>query len=392
MTIGNPNFQPTRTTNTLKLVDLAVGTHVFHMRAPEALTTLAVTSASGTANIEYTYDPERPLFDGVAAPNADWAPGIIARTWEPGATDDGEATIQGPITAIKVTVATAVATVVVGPARPDRKRAKRRRVLSLPGPDSISDLSVWWDVSDPQYVFSDAARLVQITDMGLVRSVTDRSGNDVHATIEADAHRGTWLATGQNGIGTLDCQAGVGGATPKAIETDLIDPVIPLTQPYTVVGCGKIAALHASERHALFSMTQSTGTEMRVLLTGDGAMDLTTIGVGSSDDGHDWSANVGEWWMFMMIIDGTSSGIQYGSNASNTIQDETPAFDGHNASTIEPSTLRFGAGVDGIPNIRSGWDEEIGEIQVYNRLLTLAEKNTLVRYYNNKWNLTGTAI
>lgn len=386
--IGNPNFQPTRSTSTLKLENLAVGTHVFTVRVPEALMTLAVTSASGTANIEYTYDPERPLFDGVAAPNADWAAGIIAREWETGATADGQETIEGPVTAIKVTVATAPATVVVAPTR---KKVKKRRIAAIRGPETISDLRVWWDVSevDGNFVFSDLLRTIPITNGGLVRGVLDRSGNGIHATIWADGNRGTWLETGQNGIGSLDCDA-AGGGVPKSIETGAIGT---LSQPYTMVGCGKVAALNASERHALFSMTTSVGSEMRILRTVDsGENQITTIGGASTGDGHNWGGNTGEWWMFLMEIDGATSGVQYGSNGSPTIQDVAPAFNDHNAGVVVPVSLRFGAGVDGVPNIRSGWDEEIGEMQVYDRLLTGPEKNLLVRYYSLKWNLTATSL
>lgn len=131
MTIGNPNRQLTRGSNTLKLVDLAIGTHIFSIKSPEASTTLAVSSASGTADIEYTYDPDNILDDSVAAPNTDWAAGIIARAWSTGATADGQETIRGPITGIKVTVAVAPATVIVSPP-PRRKKglkAVRRNAL-----------------------------------------------------------------------------------------------------------------------------------------------------------------------------------------------------------------------------------------------------------------------
>lgn len=265
-------------------------------------------------------------------------------------------------------------------------------ITELSDPSSISDLHLWWDTSerDGNFVFSDLARTVAITNGGTVRGVIDRSGNGKHASIEAEGNAGTWAAAGQNSIGTLDCQAGVGGATPKSIETDATGG---LTQIYTVVAVGKVPTPHASERRALISMTASTGTEMRINLSGAGGNnELTTIGVGSSDDGRAWGGETGEWWGFLMEINGSSSGVQYFSRGSATIQDAAPAFNSHNASTVVPATLRFGAGVDGIPNIRSGWDEEVGELLLYNKQLSTAEKNTLVTYLNNKWALSTNTV
>lgn len=114
MTIGNPNRVTPRTSDTLKLVDLAIGTHVVAVKAKANLT-VVVESASGTANIQYTFDPERPLDDGVAAPSTGFATGVVARTWSTGATDDAQETLDGPITAVRITVATAVASVVLAP-------------------------------------------------------------------------------------------------------------------------------------------------------------------------------------------------------------------------------------------------------------------------------------
>jgi hypothetical protein len=235
-------------------------------------------------------------------------------------------------------------------------------ITELSGPETISNLHLWWDTSETgpaaPYVFSDTARTTPITDGGFVLGVTDRSGNGRHAVTEdTDANNaGVWRETGQNSIGTLDCALN-GLSQPTSIEIDTLDVI---TQIYTVVAVGKMATPDVTERHALIGMTASTGTEMRISRTGDGgANELTTIGVGTSDDGRSWSTEVGEWWGFLMEINGSSSGVQYISRGSATIQDATPAFNSHDASTVAAATLRFGAGVDGIPNIRSGWNEEV---------------------------------
>jgi hypothetical protein len=261
-------------------------------------------------------------------------------------------------------------------------------------PDTISDLLLWWDLSerDGNFVFSDLLRTVPITDGGLVRGVIDRSGNDSHATIDSDATRGTWNANRQNGVGALDCNSDPAGGAPRAVETDrIIPPAGVPTQVYTVVGTAKVAPADVTERHALFSMTQATGTEMRFNRTVDGSKnELTTIGVGTTDGGL--TPTSGEWWMFIMVVDGASTTVEYGSKGSSSIQIDTPPPFLHDAMAVVPITFRFGAGTDGIPNIRSGWNEDIGEVVFYNKELSTSEKLTLLNYFNDKWDLTTDSI
>ena len=78
--------------------------------------TVTVISASGTADIDFTFDVERPLDDGVAAPSTGFAAGVVSTNWAEGAPSaDAQETILGPVTAVLVTVATDVATVILAP-------------------------------------------------------------------------------------------------------------------------------------------------------------------------------------------------------------------------------------------------------------------------------------
>lgn len=98
-----------------KLVDLAVGTHFVPMWPGQTDLHIMISSAGGTANIAYTFDPgnEADLSDGVAAPNTGWATGVLEQVWSVGATADGVGRIVGPVTGILITVATDVATVTI---------------------------------------------------------------------------------------------------------------------------------------------------------------------------------------------------------------------------------------------------------------------------------------
>ena len=257
-------------------------------------------------------------------------------------------------------------------------------------PDDISDLLIWWDVSEAQYVWSDSLRTVQITDGELVRAVTDRSGSNSHAKVDSDGSRPTWNANTQNSLATLDCNSDPAGGAPRAIETDQIRAGIE-TQPYTIVGVARQAPPDVSEREALFSMTQSVGTELRLNRIGDGSnFEMTTILGGNTSEGLQ-EPPTGDWYMYLMTVDGASSLIEYGSKGSAAIQVDSLPFT-HDAGATVPNTFRFGAGVDGIPNIRSGWNSLIGEVLYYEKALSGAEKLTLLAYFSSKWDLATSTI
>lgn len=97
-----------------KYVDLAVGTHVLKVPPGIKALNVMVASAAGTANIDYTFDPGETS-DGTAPPAEDFASGVLSQTWTTGASADAVERIAGPVTAVRVTVATNVATVVLAP-------------------------------------------------------------------------------------------------------------------------------------------------------------------------------------------------------------------------------------------------------------------------------------
>ena len=100
----------------LKLVDLAVGTHVINVTglSRKGSVDVMVASASGTANIDFTFDPG-VVSDGVAPPSEGFASGVVSTAWATGASADASERLVGAVTAILVTVATNVATVVIAP-------------------------------------------------------------------------------------------------------------------------------------------------------------------------------------------------------------------------------------------------------------------------------------
>lgn len=111
MPIGNTNRQLGRSTKTQKLINLAVGTHVFEV-SPGANLTVFVESSGGTADIDFTMDPDRTLDNGVAAPSTDFATGVLSANWSTGASAAASETIAGPVTAVRITIATTAVNIV----------------------------------------------------------------------------------------------------------------------------------------------------------------------------------------------------------------------------------------------------------------------------------------
>jgi len=254
---------------------------------------------------------------------------------------------------------------------------------------------LWWDLSerDGTFVYSDTSYTTPITDTDVIRGVRDRSpnGNDAIQNVEPNAP--VWIASGQNGIGVGNFALRAGA--PVAIEAD--DPFSSpaISQPYTIVAVAKVGSSDATERHSLMGMTTSVGTEGGI--SRDGAPDnnfwrLVTIGGETNFDTVDWDLGTGEWWVFFMFIDGASSGMMYGSADNANAVNDTPAFDDHDATTTLPDTYRFGAGVDGIPNIRSGWDSQAAETIVYNGRLSAADMKGLIAYFNHKYRLSTDSL
>jgi hypothetical protein len=101
-----------RSTHTQKFTNLAVGTHVVEVKPGRSLTVF-VESTGGDVDIDYTMDPDRTLDDGVAAPSTDFAAGVLFANWAEGAPSAGVSeTIDGPITAVRITIGTAAVNIV----------------------------------------------------------------------------------------------------------------------------------------------------------------------------------------------------------------------------------------------------------------------------------------
>lgn len=89
---------------------LAVGTHVFEMPAHRgAVYVVADTAAGGgggTVNVEYTFDdrPTSDIFSGTN-PAGVFASDVASVAWSLGAVARGAETLEGPVTAVKVTIA-----------------------------------------------------------------------------------------------------------------------------------------------------------------------------------------------------------------------------------------------------------------------------------------------
>ena len=99
----------------LVLTNLAVGTHVYLVRSGDRNSAVnhihvMIDSTGGTVAVDYTFDPG-DVSDGVAAPATDFVAGTNSIEGQ-AATASAVVRINGPVTAVRLTVATAAVNVV----------------------------------------------------------------------------------------------------------------------------------------------------------------------------------------------------------------------------------------------------------------------------------------
>ncbi len=264
----------------------------------------------------------------------------------------------------------------------------------LLAPSDISDLKLWWDFSerDGNFVFNDVAGTVAITNGATLRRVNDRSGNGstgLPLLSPLDTHAGTWDASVRNGQGAFN--AAVAGAMPAVEGTptclDNGAALAGTTQIYTMGAVVEIPATRASFALEIACPTFAEGIEYGI---GRGTADSGRprfsrfFGPGSASvtlGDPSMTARTGEWFLWLVEVDGASSGITYNN------KDSTPPSGG-GASTTTQTGYRIGAGTDTLGNIRTGFNGLIGETFVFDKQLIQLERDGLFNYMTNKWVLT----
>ena len=249
-------------------------------------------------------------------------------------------------------------------------------------PTDISNLVLWWDFSEDEYVWANEALTTPITDGTLIRGVTDRSGNGFHGTIESDGNAPRWESGERNGLGVAD--ADIEGGSPRCLDT--IGASIELDQPYTMIGVAQLPIPDATDADVLLSHRGIDGTQFEVTTTGAGGVarlyTIVSSSVGEISDGTALGDNAGEWYMFLLMVDGDDTNLTFNKVAgSPDIEHDT------NTENIQ-ETFRFGAGTDTSANIRTGWNAPMGEAIVFNKELTSDEIDGLFLQLSTKWSLT----
>jgi hypothetical protein len=250
-------------------------------------------------------------------------------------------------------------------------------------PDEITSLTLWWDFSEDEYVWSDTPRTVKILDAEKALGVTDRSGNANHGTVSA-GDGGRWFANTRNSLATLDMDTEAGAARNMASSS------IGLTPPYTMIGVAQVPVVGASQQSVLLSHSGINGTQWGVASDEQGGTDYVDTITGSvvtdteQNVGQAWGAKAGEWYMFTLVVDsadGATAVTYSGETAANP-------FD-HDAEAASQATFRIGVGVQGPgAGFIGSWNSILGEAIVYDKALSTAEVDSLVVYMTTKWALT----
>lgn len=223
-------------------------------------------------------------------------------------------------------------------------------------PSDISGLTYWFDatVLDTLYT-SDAFTTLTATDGGDVRGWKDLSGNGYNASVNPIGLKCTYSA---NGLNNMPCVVNGGTGWLRKSTTPII------AQGFTTFVVFKHTAVVASS----FIWDGGGGTTNRVRL-GLTAASLRTANAGTaltSLNTEDTNAHIHEF-----VVNGTSSELY--------IDGALDISGAAGANSIEGLTL-FASRADA--NISNG---RMGEVLVYNSVLTTAQRGQVRRYLARKW-------
>jgi len=230
-----------------------------------------------------------------------------------------------------------------------------RPIASGFNPTSLSGLFGWWD-------FSDAATLTLNGDAPTqtISEVRDKSGNNRHFLHTTALNQPAYTPNAQNGRAA---------ATFNGANTFLDIASVTLNQPFTAIGVYQNTA--TSTYRLLLTGAPPAGTAGFIMFSrnpfGNQGMTLGLVFAPIP--------TITDWQVHSNVADGEASVV-----ARNLDADSTGNAGANNVTTLRMGANKFGGGVHQGP---------VGAVLIYDRVLTRAEREQLVRYLATQWGITA---
>ena len=258
-------------------------------------------------------------------------------------------------------------------------------------PDALStSLYGWYDFSLPTWSFTDSGGTTEVTDESNQERVNSRDASPSGKQLvrEGSAANGVWDANVQNGLGAFF--ATLGGPS-NAADLSANNPFTGPTLPQTVVGIVQIPAGDTVTRY-WFGSDVTNGQQIGLSTNANGfAPELEsqrtnptpaqTVTRGSSSH----AAYAGDWQMWMVeYVDSTTTTITI-----NNVDMAGGAI-AHNHLDLATTGVAIGnQNINTSDNPYYAWNAYIGEVIVYDGLLSAADKAALYTFLKAKWTLSS---
>ena len=219
-------------------------------------------------------------------------------------------------------------------------------------PSDISDMVAWYDASDSSTITKDGSDRVSQWD--------DKSANGHDLAQSTSSDQPLWVSADKNGLDVINL-AGDRWMSKAFTEVD---------QPITTVG----AFVCAGEGNLTFWDGITAGYCR--LRTVDGTNETMGINAGTFVESSGVSGLFGAWSYMTGVYSGTSSLLRInGSNVtSGTVNAGTEGQNGFLIGAQKPGSGGF-------------WNQKVGEVICYNKVVSGDELTNLETYLVDKWDL-----
>lgn len=231
-------------------------------------------------------------------------------------------------------------------------------------PRDIPSLIQWLDGSDISTLFQDNAKTTPVTADGqVVGAWADKSGNGYDVTQATAGNKPLYKAAIKAGRSVIQC-----------VSNDYLVGAFgaPLTQPFTTLVVAKLDAAYVNDNNnrILFDGNDATN---RVLIYKDGSTAPDSWGIWADSGVTDGNASA-NWTLFDALYNGASSQMWVNGASALTGNPGAKVLDG-----ITVGGYYVGSSVM--------WSGYIAEVLVYDVALTVAQRQQVELYLNNKWSV-----